>query len=214
MGAGVALVLGGMTMALTPEPPPETPRALTYTTDFSIPWLPDTVQHWRSLIVEMAQRYDLDPNLVAIIITIESGGFSGASSEASAQGLMQITPAAAQDISRRYLKQPRTEYDVADPATNVEFGTAFLSHLRDQFAEPWPDYTVELVAAGYNGGPGSAGRLWRGEGQPSSENVSYSRDVMNMWRERNSATSPTFERWVERGGFRLIDRARAEQAGQ
>jgi soluble lytic murein transglycosylase-like protein len=44
----------------------------------TIKWLPATVKHWHKPIEEMAKKYNLDPNLVAIIITMESGGYSKA----------------------------------------------------------------------------------------------------------------------------------------
>lgn len=196
------------------EPPGPTPLATPAQPGITTPWIPDTVRRWEGIINEMAQKYNLDPNLVAIIMTLESGGYSRAQSGADAQGLMQVTPGTARDIARMYLAEPREDYDMFDPRTNVEFGAAYIAHLRNQFGDPeqgpsW-DVTVELIGAGYNAGPGNAGRLYRGEGLPTAESVSYSRDAMNMWRERNSESSPTFERWLERGGFRLINRARAE----
>ena len=181
----------------------------------SIAWLPETVKHWQDPINEMAKKYNIDPNVLAILITLESGGYSEAKSPADAQGLMQVTPPTARDIASKYLKEPVSEYDLSDPRTNIEFGAAYLAFLRDEFGEPsqgptWNE-TVELIAAGYNGGPGAAGKLYRGEGLTSSETVVYSRDAYNMWRERNAPTSPTYDRWLERGGFRLIDRAKEEQ---
>lgn len=181
----------------------------------TIPWIPETVKHWQTPINAMAKKYDIDPNLLAIIMTLESGGYSKAVSSADAQGLMQVTPPTAKDIAAKHLKEPRTSYDLFDPNTNIEFGAAYLAYLRDTFGEPvqgpsW-NATVELVAAGYNGGPGNAGKLYRGEGLTSVETVVYSRDAFNMWRERNAKTSPTFDRWVERGGSALLDEAKAEQ---
>src|SRR6266446_2064715 len=57
----------------------------------SASWIPHGVKRWQSTISIMARRYDVDPSLVAIIMTIESGGYSRANS-GLAQGLMQITP--------------------------------------------------------------------------------------------------------------------------
>ena len=68
---------------------------------------------------------------------------------------------------------------------------------------------VELVAAGYNGGPGAAGNLYRGRGLEAIETLSYSRDAMNLWRERVSGSSPTYTRWFERGGKKLVEKAQA-----
>lgn len=191
------------------------PLAATKDSAVNIRWLPETVKRWQDPINEMAKKYNVDPNLLAILTVLESGGYSAAKSPADAQGLMQVTPPTGKDIAEKYLKQPVDDYDLTDPHTNIEFGAAYLAYLRDEFGEPehgptWNE-TVELVAAGYNGGPGAAGKLYRGEGLTSTETVIYSRDAYNMWRERHAESSPTYDRWLERGGFRLIEQAKAEQ---
>lgn len=184
------------------------------TSDITIPWIPATVQRWKDPISEMSKKYDIDPNLIAIIMTLESGGYSKAASSAEAQGLSQITPPTARDIAAKFLKKPRTTYDILDPRTNIEFGTAYLAYLRKEFgmAKQGPDWnsTVELTAAGYNGGPGAANNLDKGRGLKDLQTLAYSRDAFNMWRERHAASSPTFDRWLERGGSTLIDKAKAE----
>jgi len=215
LASGAVVVLAAVGIVALVERPPR-PLAPAKNASVSIKWLPQTVNHWSSILNEMGKKYDVDPDLLAIITTLESGGYSKAESPViGAKGLMQITAPTAKDISQRYLQEPRTSYDLNDPRTNIEFGAAYLSFLRDEFGEPsqapsW-DYTVELVAAAYNGGPGNAGKLYRGEGLTSSETVVYSRDAFNMWRERNANSSPTFDRWLERGGQELIDKAKAEQ---
>jgi len=180
----------------------------------TIRWLSPTVKRWEKTINAMGKKYDIDPNLIAIIMTLESGGYSKAGSEAGAQGLMQVTELTAGDIAQKFLKEPRSNYNLFDPKTNIEFGTAYLAYLRDEFGT-YPDdpdwlRTVELVAAGYNGGPGTANALEKGEGLRDTEPVIYSRDAFNMWRERHAATSPTFDRWKERGGIDLINLAKEE----
>ena len=175
-------------------------------------WIPATVKKWEPQIKAAARQYNLDPNLLAIIMTMESGGNPKATSGAGAQGLMQITPPTAKDIAAKFLTQPRTSYDIFDPQTNITFGAAYLAHLRSVFGEqsqgPSWDYTVELIAAGYNGGPGAANNVYKGEGLTDTETVVYARDALNMWRERRAAKSPTFERWKERGGNSLIESAK------
>lgn len=178
-------------------------------------WVPETVKRWEKPIDEMATKYNLDPNLLAIIMTLESGGDSKAGSSKGAKGLMQVTDPTAKDIAQKFLKKPRTTYDLWDPATNIEFGAAYLAHLRDVFGDknqgPSWNETVELVAAGYNGGPGAAISLAGGKGLDDVETVSYSRDAFNMWRERHVSVSPTFERWLDRGGSHLIDAAKVQK---
>lgn len=180
-------------------------------------WIPQTVKRWEQPIDANAKKYDIDPNLIAILMTMESGGYSKASS-GEATGLMQITPLTAQDIARKYLKQPTKTYDLTDPNTSIEFGTAYLAYLRDTFGNytqrPSWNSTVELIAAGYNGGPGAAYNLEHGKGLTDTQTVVYSRDAFNMWRERFSGDSPTFDRWKERGGTTLLVDAQAEMDGQ
>jgi soluble lytic murein transglycosylase-like protein len=195
---------------------PVVPLAAQRDSGIDIAWLPETVQRWEDDIIEMGHRYDIEPKLLAIVMTLESGGYTQAVSPADARGLMQVIPPTGQDIAERYLKEPRDDYDLMDPRTSIEFGAAYLAMLRDEFGEPdqapsW-DRTVELVAAGYNGGPGAAGNLYRGEGLASVETESYSRDALSMWRERDASESPAYDRWFERGGSRLIDLAKEEQA--
>lgn len=180
-------------------------------------WIPDTVRRWDIQIGTVATRYNIDPNLLAIIMTMESGGYSRADS-GQAEGLMQIAPATAGDIAKRYLKQSTEQYDIWDPQTNIEFGAAYLAKLRDIYGTPqqgpfWTS-TVELIAAAYNGGFGAANALEQGEGLGDPQTVVYSRDAFNMWRERHAAKSPTFERWKERGGSQLIEQAAAEMRGE
>jgi len=208
MAIGVFLALGcfslriaikHMQVSLAPESP-------TITTS----WIPGTVKHWEGPIDAMAKKYNIDPNFVAIIMTMESGGYAKADS-GSAQGLMQITPETAKDIATKYLKKPVASYNIWDPNTNIEFGVAYLAKLRTVFGSydqgPSWNYTVELVAAAYNGGPGAANHLYLGKGLTDTQTVIYSRDAFNMWRERHAADSPTFDRWKERGGTTLLDAA-------
>jgi hypothetical protein len=178
------------------------------------PWIPATVRHWQQPIDEMAKKYNLDPDLLAIIMTMESGGYAQADS-GFATGLMQVTPLTGKDIASKYLKTPVKHYNLLEPRTSIEFGAAYLAMLRDNFgtAKQGPSYdtTVELMAAAYNGGPGAAQSILKGEGLTSTQTVVYSRDAFNMWRERHAHNSPTFDRWKERGGSTLLDQAKASQ---
>ncbi|HEY4160880.1 MAG TPA: transglycosylase SLT domain-containing protein [Candidatus Saccharimonadales bacterium] len=177
-------------------------------------WIPPTVRHWSPTIDQMAKKYDIDPNLVAIIMTMESGGDPKAKSGAGAVGLMQVTPLTAEDIAARRLKTPVKKYDLTNPTTNIEFGVAYLAYVRGLFGTvsqgpSWTN-TVELIGAGYNGGPGAAESLEAGKGLTDTQTVVYSRDAFNMWRERHSSDSPTFDRWKERGGSLLLQNAQTD----
>ena len=177
-----------------------------------ITWLPSSVNRWRTDIEKQAAVYNLDPNLIAVIMTIESGGYTKADS-GQAQGLMQITPTTAKEIAQKHLKTPVMKYDIWNPETNIEFGTAYLAYLRTEFCDykTGPDWAcVELIAAGYNGGPGAANSVFKGEGLEDVQTVSYARDALNMYREKAAAKSPTYTRWLDRGGQSLVGKAANE----
>lgn len=207
LGAAAAIVIVLIIVLIKNSSTPLKPES----PDVAIKWLPGSVTRWNNSIREESDKYNLDPNLVAIIVTMESGGYAKAKSESGAQGLMQITPLTAKDIASKYLKKPVTHYNLMDPKTNIEFGTAYLAFLRDYFSDTdkGPDSIalVELIGAGYNGGPGTAIALNKGEGLRDTQPVIYSRDALNMWRERHASSSPTFDRWKERGGSILIQKA-------
>jgi len=213
IGIGAFIVLGGVGIVtlVKDNQTPLKPESSSITS----PWIPETVKQYEKDIDDMAKRYNIDPNLIAIIITMESGGYPKAKSEADAKGLMQVTPPTAGDIASRYLKDPVKKYDLFDPRTSIEFGTAYLAVLRDEYGTakqgPSWDSTVELIAAAYNGGFGAANAIEKGEGLNDAQTVVYSRDAFNMWRERHAQKSPTFERWKERGGIELIEKAEAAQ---
>lgn len=188
------------------------PKPLRYQDQgVTIQWLPQSVKKWSKEMEITGKTYNVDPNLLAIIMTIESGGNPKAHSDV-ATGLMQITNPTADDIAARYLKKPVTKYNLEDGPTSIEFGAAYLAMLRDEYAQGNSEletmYTAELVAAAYNGGFGAANAIEKGQGINDSQTIVYSRDVFNMWRERHAATSPTFNRWLERGGQSLVDAAR------
>lgn len=209
-GGMLFLAAIGLVTFIKGTPTPLKPESSSITT----PWIPETVKRYEKIISEMGQKYDIDPNLIAIITTMESGGYPKAKSGVGAEGLMQVIPATAKDIAARYTKEPRKKYDLYDPQTNIEFGTAYLAMLRDEYGTakqgPSWDSTVELIAAAYNGGFVSANNLEQGKGIESTETVVYSRDAFNMWRERHANKSLTFERWKERGGIELINAATKE----
>lgn len=200
LGVGIVTWIERSQVPLKPE-----------TDSITAAWIPSTVKHWQTPIDQNAKKYNIDPNLIAIIMTLESGGYAKANS-GQAEGLMQITPGTAKDIATKYLKRPTSHYNLWDPQTNIEFGAAYLAYLRHTFGSyrqgPSWDATAELVAASYNGGPLAALHIREGKGLHDVQALVYSRDAFNMWRERHVANSPTYERWLDRGGSSLIDAAK------
>ena len=98
-------------------------------------------------IRQQAERFDLDPALVAAIINEESG-FSDSTSSAGARGLMQITPETGDQIEKLSGGETFVYDDLGDPDLNIRYGTFYLRHLLDRFGGN------EIAAlAAYNAGP-------------------------------------------------------------
>lgn len=178
----------------------------------AVAWLPDTVSRWMPLIRTAAARHGVDPQLVAIVVLVESGGHPGAVSPSGATGLMQVMPGTARDIAARRGLDPRTADRMADPETNLDFGAWYLADMLRAFGvSDDPDWqrTVETAAAAYNGGPGHVGQHLT-TGQPlAAETSSYRAWIGGMWRERALPESATLSAWLGAGGQRLVDAARA-----
>jgi soluble lytic murein transglycosylase len=107
-----------------------------------------------------------DRALTYAIARQESQFVQGATSTASAHGLMQVIPSTARGIARR-LGIP---YDVkklrADPVYNARLGANELGHLLQQF-----NGSYILTFVGYNAGPGRA-REWMAKyGDPRDPKV-------------------------------------------
>lgn len=96
-----------------------------------------------------ASRHSVDPLLVCAVIKCESGWDEEAVSQAGAVGLMQVMPATAQAVAESGTVDA-SAYDptlLEDPATNIEYGTAYLGMLQEHLA------TTEQVVTAYNAGP-------------------------------------------------------------
>lgn len=174
-----------------------------------IPWLPGTVRRWEHFIVASASEHGVDPDLVAILTLVESGGHPGALSPSGARGLMQVMPATGADIAGQ---RSLVGYDPSwldDPETNIDFGTWYISRMLGMFGRADdPDWleSVSLAAAAYNGGPGNVQRHLAGGSLPA-ESVRYRGWVSRMWTERHGQSSDGFRSWMDAGGRILVGQA-------
>jgi soluble lytic murein transglycosylase-like protein len=95
---------------------------------------PPEILQWCELITHNANLHGLDPNLIAALITQESGGNPGAYSHSGAVGLMQVMPRdgiAAQFMCVNgpcFSSRPSIA-ELEDPDFNVAFGTKMLAGL-------------------------------------------------------------------------------------
>lgn len=99
--------------------------------------LPEPFDEWADHIYSAADKYDLEPSLIAAIIWCESAGKNIISGQS--HGLMQID-------ARRYGTWLKLNEDGLNPATNIDFGVSILRKNIDYFGK-----TASGIAA-YNCG--------------------------------------------------------------
>jgi hypothetical protein len=148
------------------------------------------IRHWESNIVQWAQIYDVDPDIVAIIMQIESCGDPLAVSGAGAQGLFQVMPFHFADGENSL-----------DPDTNAMRG---LSYFVDRLAQTNGD--VGRAFAGYNGGHVAADSSWENW---AAETQRYYVWSTGLYEDAKSglAESPTLQQWMAAGGAGLCRQA-------
>jgi soluble lytic murein transglycosylase len=112
-------------------------------------WKPQATRIFRAL-VEEANRRQFDPIFLMAVIQSESSFNPTAVGPVKELGLMQLRPATARWISRRYGLAWKGKRSLYDPLTNIRVGAAYLSHLRDEF-----DSHGRLYLAAYNMGGGN-----------------------------------------------------------
>jgi soluble lytic murein transglycosylase len=104
-------------------------------------------------IARAAERYDLDPYLLAAMVRTESGFDPAARSAAGARGLMQLMPDTVDFIVRLDSYRGDDQPQVTDPADNLELGACYVAYLLRRFGGD----EVAAIAA-YNAGPTPVGR--------------------------------------------------------
>lgn len=113
---------------------------------------------YREIILKEARAANLDPNLVAAVINVESRWRENAISCKGARGLMQLMPTTAQWIAGKLDLGSLADEELLLPEINIRLGIWYLAHLYEQFDRNW---TVALAA--YNGGRGNV-KTWLTEG--------------------------------------------------
>ena len=105
--------------------------------------------HYEDEIKQSADRHGVDPLLVAAVIDAESDWDADATSSRGAQGLMQLLPETAQDMIDLGLVDGSCfdADNLQDPATNIEFGCAYLAYLTAYF-----NGSTDHAIAAYNAG--------------------------------------------------------------
>jgi soluble lytic murein transglycosylase-like protein len=108
------------------------------------------IQYWEQKIINWSEKWDLDPNLVATVMQIESCGDPRAISSVGAMGLFQVMPYHFSDSEDPY-----------KPNINAKRGLAYLKSSLESSGG-----NVKRALAGYNGGLSTAAKpesLWPAE---------------------------------------------------
>jgi len=121
------------------------------------------------LIHEKAQKYDVDPALVAAVVETESRFRSRARSQVGAQGLMQLMPRTGAWLGARNLY---------DPEQNIDAGVKYIKYLQKRF-----NGDLKQTIAAYNAGEGNVKRY--GGVPPFRETRSYVKKVMTRYEQRS-----------------------------
>lgn len=93
---------------------------------------PKEIGRWCDLIAKYSNN--LDPNLIAALILVESGGNPNAISKSGAVGLMQIMPSDGKAASficingPCFADRPKTR-ELLDPEFNIKYGSKMLSRF-------------------------------------------------------------------------------------
>ena len=163
---------------------PESPTAIS-------PVFSKEVQYWAKDIVRWANESSLDPNLVAVVMQIESCGNPHAISRSGAIGLFQVMP---------------FHFHLGDnpfnPDTNALRGLNYLARSLETAGG-----NARLALAGYNGG---IGVIARAESAWPSETQRYVQIGAPIYEDAQSGatSSAAFEQWYGPNGNSLCNHAR------
>jgi len=157
------------------------------------PLFTNEVEYWDDDIQRWATEHNLDPNLLATVMQIESCGHPTISSYAGAQGLFQVMPF--------HFSMGENQLD---PDTNAFRGAKFLNYCVN-----YADGDVGLALACYNGGPSVVNKayaIWPNETQR------YYVWGMGIYADaaNERSTSDTLNRWLKAGGSGLCQMAAKE----
>jgi hypothetical protein len=158
-------------------------------TDLSPIFTPE-IHYWADSIIRWAVASNLDPNLAAAVMQIESCGDPRATSRAGAIGLFQVMP--------YHFKAGENPYQ---PDTNALRGLGYLKRSLDAAGG-----NARLALAGYNGG---IGVISRGEWNWAAETARYVKYGFPIYEDarRGVTTSASLNEWYGRYGAGLCRQA-------
>ncbi len=121
---------------------------LTLARRYRAPLNPEQLQTLADTIYQESQEAQVDPLLVAALISRESSFRPAAVSQAGAVGLMQLRPFVAKDVAARTDEIWSGPHTLREPKLNIRLGVRYYRELVDRFQG---DERLALIA--YNRGP-------------------------------------------------------------
>lgn len=115
--------------------------------------------HYQEEIRQNAEKYQLDPFLIAAVIRVETNYKPDATSSKGAYGIMQLMPDTSDWIIEKAPFPGAFKNRLDDPAVSIELGSWYLHWMFKQF-----NGNTFAVLAGYNAGHGKVSR-WLQEGR-------------------------------------------------
>jgi soluble lytic murein transglycosylase-like protein len=176
--------------AVTEQPSIEIPAASPLLPPRISPIFTASIQYWGGSIATWAAAANVDPNLAATVMQIESCGDPRAVSRSGAIGLFQVMPFHFSATDSPF-----------EPDTNAARG---LNYLSRSLTKAGGD--ARLALAGYNGGIGVIGR---GEWTWASETKRYVQYGWPIYQDARDGTSSSaaLDEWYRKYGASLCRQA-------
>lgn len=148
------------------------------------------IDYWADDIARWSEQYNIDPNLMATIMQIESCGHPTVASHAGAQGLFQVMPF-----------HFALGENMLNPETNAYRSANFIRECG-RYAKGDPG----MIMACYNGGPSV---MTRPVERWANETLRYYRWGVGIYHDalQNADESATLHEWLAAGGASLCQRA-------
>ena len=107
----------------------------------------DRLRQFDTMILDAANKYNLDPDIIRAVVKVESDFDPLAVSKSGALGLMQLMPQTAKELK---VENP------FDPQENIEGGVKHFRQLWEAF-----DGDLVLCVAAYNAGKNAVSKNWK-----------------------------------------------------
>lgn len=130
-----------------------------------------TAGEMQEMLAHAGGQHRVDADLLASVVSAESGGQTRAVSRTGARGLMQLMPGTATELGVK---------DAFAPADNIDGGSAYLDQLLTRYHDD-----MALALAAYNAGPAAVDR-YRGV-PPYRETRAYVARVIREFNRRKLA---------------------------